>query len=59
MALVKYNNNSLSSVTSAAGFPAGAMTHIKTLDYRNVEQYEGDHLFLKESIENESENKKD
>ena len=31
MALVKYNNNSLSSVTSAAGFPAGAMTHIKTL----------------------------
>ena len=31
MALVKYNNNSLSSVTSAASFPAGAMTHIKTL----------------------------
>ena len=31
MALVKYNNNSLSSVTSAAGFPAGAMTLIKTL----------------------------
>ena len=31
MALVKYNNNSISSVTSAAGFPAGAMTHIKTL----------------------------
>ena len=31
MGLVKYNNNSLSSVTSAAGFPAGAMTHIKTL----------------------------
>tara|TARA_R100001086_G_scaffold187488_1_gene105573 strand:+ start:650 stop:1273 length:624 start_codon:yes stop_codon:yes gene_type:complete len=31
MALVKYNNNSLSSVTSAAGFPAGALTHIKTL----------------------------
>ena len=31
MALVKYNNNSLSSVTSAAGFPAGAMTFIKTL----------------------------
>ena len=31
MALVKYNNNSLSSVTSAAGFPSGALTHIKTL----------------------------
>jgi len=31
MALVKYNNNSISSVTSAAGFPAGAMTFIKTL----------------------------
>jgi len=31
MALVKYNNNSLSSVTNAASFPAGAMTHIKTL----------------------------
>ena len=31
MALVKYNNNSLSSVTSAAGFPAGAMPLIKTL----------------------------
>ena len=31
MALVKYNNNSLSSVKSAAGFPAGAMTLIKTL----------------------------
>tara|TARA_Y100000114_G_scaffold154440_1_gene176485 strand:+ start:536 stop:1156 length:621 start_codon:yes stop_codon:yes gene_type:complete len=31
MALVKYNNNSLSSVTTAAGFPAGAMTLIKTL----------------------------
>jgi hypothetical protein len=31
MALVKYNNNSLSSVTSAAGFPAGAMTLIKTI----------------------------
>ena len=30
MALVKYNNNSLSSVTSAAGFPAGAMTLIST-----------------------------
>ena len=31
MALVKYNNNSLSSVTSAARFPSGAMAHIKTL----------------------------
>ena len=31
MALVKYNNNSLSSVTSAASAPAGAMTLIKTL----------------------------
>ena len=31
MALVKYNNNSISSVTSAAGFPAGALTLIKTL----------------------------
>jgi len=31
MALVKYNNNSLSSITSAASFPAGAMTLIKTL----------------------------
>ena len=31
MALVKYNNNSISGVTSAASFPAGAMTLIKTL----------------------------
>jgi len=31
MALVKYNNNSLSSVTSAASAPAGGMTLIKTL----------------------------
>jgi len=31
MALVKYNNNSISAVTSAPNFPAGAMTHIKTL----------------------------
>ena len=31
MALVKYNNNSLSSVTSAPNFPAGAITLIKTL----------------------------
>ena len=29
MALVKYNNNSLSAVTSTAGMPAGAMTLIK------------------------------
>ena len=31
MALVKYNNNSIGSVTSAASFPAGALTLIKTL----------------------------
>ena len=31
MALVKYNNNSISDVTSAPNFPAGAMTLIKTL----------------------------
>ena len=31
MALVKYNNNSISSITSAASFPAGAMTLIKTI----------------------------
>jgi len=31
MALVKYNNNSISAVTSAASIPNGAMTHIKTL----------------------------
>ena len=31
MALVKYNNNSISAVTSAPNFPAGAMTLIKTL----------------------------
>jgi hypothetical protein len=31
MALVKYNNNSISSVTSAASFPAGAMTLIKSI----------------------------
>ena len=31
MALVKYNNNSISSLTSAASFPAGALTLIKTL----------------------------
>ena len=31
MALVKYNNNSISSVTAAAGLASNAMTHIKTL----------------------------
>ena len=31
MALVKYNNNSISAVTSSASFPAGALTLIKTL----------------------------
>jgi len=31
MALVKYNNNSISAVTSAAAMTAGAMTLIKTL----------------------------
>ena len=31
MALVKYNNNSLSAVTTTAGMPAGAMTLIKTV----------------------------
>ena len=31
MASVKYNNNSISAVTSAASFPAGAMTLIKTI----------------------------
>ena len=31
MALVKYNNQSLSSVTSLEGLPAGAMTLIKTV----------------------------
>jgi len=31
MALVKYNNNSISAVTAAASIPSGAMTHIKTL----------------------------
>ena len=31
MALVKYNNNSLSSITSAASAPSGAMTLIKTI----------------------------
>ena len=31
MSLVKYNNNSISGITSAAAIPSGAMTHIKTL----------------------------
>ena len=31
MALVKYNNNSISAVTSASSIPSGAMTLIKTL----------------------------
>ena len=31
MALVKYNNNSISDVTELAGVPAGAMTLIKTV----------------------------
>ena len=31
MALVKYNNNSISNVTALASLPSGAMTHIKTL----------------------------
>jgi hypothetical protein len=31
MALVKYNNNSISAVTSAASIPSGALTPIKTL----------------------------
>ena len=31
MGLVKYNNNSISAVTSAASIPSGALTLIKTL----------------------------
>ena len=31
MALVKYNNNSITNVTALEGVPSGAMTHIKTL----------------------------
>ena len=31
MALVKYNNNSISNVTALASLPGGAMTHIKTI----------------------------
>ena len=31
MSLVKYNNNSISAVTSASSIPVGALTHIKTL----------------------------
>ena len=36
MALVKYNNNSISSVTSVASMPSGALTHIKTLSGSNT-----------------------
>ncbi len=32
MALVKYNNNSISAVTSAAAIPSGAMVLIKTIE---------------------------
>ena len=35
MALVKYNNNSISAVTAAASIPNGALTHIKTLTADN------------------------
>ena len=31
MALVKYNNNSISAVTAAAAIPSGSLVHIKTL----------------------------
>ena len=31
MALVKYNNNSISSITATASLPAGSMTLIKTV----------------------------
>ena len=31
MALVKYNNNSISAVTAAASIPSGSLVHIKTL----------------------------
>ena len=31
MALVKYNNNSISEVTELASLSSGAMTHIKTI----------------------------
>ena len=36
VSLVKYNNNSISAVTSAASIPSGAMTHIKTLTASNA-----------------------
>jgi len=35
MALVKYNNNSISAVTSAASIPSGALVPIKTLTISN------------------------
>jgi hypothetical protein len=31
VSLVKYNNNSISAITAAAGLASGAMTHIKTV----------------------------
>ena len=31
MALVKYNNNSISAITAAASIPSGSLAHIKTL----------------------------
>jgi len=36
MALVKYNNNSISAVTAATGIPSGALTLIKTLTVSNA-----------------------
>ena len=36
MALVKYNNNSISSVTSVASMSSGALTHIKTISGSNT-----------------------
>ena len=36
MALVKYNNNSISAVTAAAAIPSGALTLIKTLTVSNA-----------------------
>ena len=36
MSLVKYNNNSISAVTSAASIPSGAMTLIKTVTASNA-----------------------
>ena len=36
MALVKYNNNSISAVTATASMPSGALTHIKTISGSNT-----------------------